>query len=297
MKYILTLFLLSTVSWAYTQTALQISGYIVNEDFEGLDLCSVIIFTKLDSSFVKSGFTDQNGKFQIANVEAGDYFIQVKQFGYLDYSKHIELKGTIVIDTIKLNVNANLLNQVTVKSTVPFIVRKIDRVVITPDALIANAGSNTLEVLERAPGVSVDQNGTILLKGRSGVVVFINDKRSYLSGTELENYLRTLPAGAIKNIEIMENPPAKYEAAGNAGIININIKRGAMKGFYGNTSVSYRRSRYNGSNNSLNLNYSKKKISVYTNLYGGFWENFQDLNINRLSCPEIAIQLNYSCNG
>lgn len=230
---------------------------------------------------MKTEFTDQDGSFLLSGIAKGQYFILVKQFEYIDYRLELSVDQSIVLPGIQLERATQELEQVVVTQKIPFIERQIDRVVVTPDALIANAGSNALEVLERAPGVTVDQNGTVLLKGRSGVAIFINDKPSYLSGTELENYLKTLPAGSIKNIEIMENPPAKYDAEGNAGVININIKRSTLKGLFGNTTVSYRRSRYNGSNNSLNLNYNRNKVSIYTNVYAGLWKSYQDLNINR----------------
>lgn len=281
MKYLFFTIFLLFVSEVMSQSTFQISGEILDESGAGIDLCSVNLFVQLDSSFVKTEFTDQDGSYLMSGMEEGKYFLLVKQFGYVDYRQELDVKGSVELSSITLKEDAQVLEQVVVTHTVPFIERKIDRVVVTPDALIANAGSNALEVLERAPGVMIDQNGVILLKGRSGVAVFINDKPSYLSGTELENYLRTLPAGSIKNIEIMENPPAKYEAEGNAGVININIKRSTMKGLFGNTSVSYRRSRYNSSNNSLNLNYNRKKISLYANAYAGFWGSYQDLNINR----------------
>ncbi|MCB0663876.1 MAG: TonB-dependent receptor family protein, partial [Saprospiraceae bacterium] len=104
---------------------------------------------------------------------------------------------------------------------------------------------------------------------------------SYLSGTELESYLRSLPAGSVKSIEIMTNPPAKYEAAGNSGVINIILKKNKLQGVHGNVSLSYRQGIYNASNNSLNLNYNKNKIGITANVFGGFWTSFQDLNINR----------------
>lgn len=230
---------------------------------------------------MKTEFTDQDGSFLLSGIAKGQYFILVKQFEYIDYRLELSVDQSIVLPGIQLERATQELEQVVITQKIPFIERQIDRVVVTPDALIANAGSNALEVLERAPGVTVDQNGTVLLKGRSGVAIFINDKPSYLSGTELENYLKTLPAGSIKNIEIMENPPAKYDAEGNAGVININIKRSTLKGLFGNTTVSYRRSRYNGSNNSLNLNYNRNKVSIYTNVYAGLWKSYQDLNINR----------------
>ncbi len=274
---ILTLLLVSSLS----AQSYQISGLITDKDNAGLDLALISLYKQSDSTFIKSEFTDEDGSYLISGIIPDKYLMKVKQLGFLDYNMTIEIDQNKTLPSIQLTIDPQMLNQVTVKSETPFVVRKIDRTVITPDALIANAGSNALEVLERAPGLSVDQNGAIILKGRSGVAVFINDKPSYLSGTELENYLRTLPAGSIKNIEVMENPPAKYEAAGNAGIVNINLKRGTVKGVYGNASVSYRKSRYNSSNNSLNLNYGRQKLIVRSNIYGGLWENFQDLNINR----------------
>lgn len=263
------------------QTSYSISGTISNASSEPIDLALISLFNQVDSSFVKSEYSDEDGSFQIMNVMEGNYLLRINAAGFEKLDQIIALQENLELDSIELTSDGQEIEAVTVTATVPFIQRKIDRTIVTPDALIANAGSNALEVLERAPGVSVDQNGVISLKGRTGVNVYINDKPSYLSGSDLEAYLRSLPASSIKNIEIIENPPAKYEAAGNAGIININIKRNTLKGFYGNTAVSYRRSRYNGSNNSLNLNYNREKVSFTANMYGGFWESFQDLNINR----------------
>ena len=281
MKLFLLCFLNFLSFVVFTQNAYQIEGVIANEENKGLDLIMVNLYLLKDSTLVKTEFTDADGSFVLSNLIEGNYFIQIKHIGYKPLVKELILSASMNLGTLNLLADEAILNEVTVIDKVPFVVRKIDRTVITPDALISNAGSNALEVLERAPGLSVDANGAIIFKGRSGVAVYINDKPSYLSGTELENYLRSLPAGAIKNIEIIENPPAKYEASGNAGIININLKRSTVKGLYGNTSLSYRKSRYHNSNNSLNLYYNKNKLSITSNLYGGFWENFQDLNINR----------------
>ncbi len=276
---ILASILLSTFSFA--QSTIQISGKIVDVEKKGVDLALISLQTTTDSSFVKSEFTNQDGSYQLLDLKAGDYILSVNLLGYKTFDQLLTINESKVLEPIVLITDEKTLSTVTVNAKVPFIERKIDRVVVSPDALIANAGSNAMEVLERTPGVSIDNNGSILLKGRSGVTVFINDKPSYLSGTEMENYLRGLPAGSIKQIEIMENPPAKYEAAGNSGVINIIIKRNTLKGFNGNTALSYRRSKYNGSNNSLNLSYNKNKFSLYSNIYAGFWENFQDLFINR----------------
>jgi len=291
MKFTIILLSLFSLLNVQAQEAYNINGKIENETKTGVDLALIHIFKADDTTLVKTAFTDKDGTYIITALQADKYIYRIKFTGYHDHWGEFEADSSKELDLITLEVNDKLLGQVTIDGSVPFIERKIDRIVVTPDALISSAGSTALEILEQAPGVLVDQDGQISLKGRSGVAIYINDKPSYLSGTELENYLRSLPAGSIKNIEVIENPPARYEAAGNAGIININIKRSALRGFFGNTSVSYRRSRYNSSHNNLNLNYNRKKIGFSTSLNAGLWESFQDLNINRYYLDDIGNQL------
>jgi len=294
MKYIYIVLFTCLINSLFAQSPLEVTGRIIDAEGNGVDLALVSLLNPTDSVFIKSEFTDQDGSFLLTNVELGSYILQINLLGYKTYTNSIVLDSSepkIEIPQIILEEDSQLLDQVTIKGKIPFIERKIDRTVITPDALISNAGKNALEVLEQAPGLSVDNNGSLMLKGRSGVSVFINDKPSYLSGTELENYLRALPAGSIKQIEIMENPPAKYEAAGNSGVVNIIIKRNTLKGLHGNTSIGYRKSRYNGSNNSLILNYNKDKVSLFANVYGGFYNSYQDLFINRYYRNEDNVRL------
>ncbi len=266
------------------QSTNVITGTVVGEDNKGLDLALVALLNTADSTFVKSEFTDQDGSYLLNQIPVGKYILQVNLLGYEQYREPISIDSTtrqVDLPAIVLTESINVLEEVTVTGKVPYIERKIDRTVINVDALSTNAGSDALEVLERAPGITVDNNGALILKGRSGVAVFINDKPSYLSGSELESYLRSLPAGSVKQIEIMTNPPAKYEAAGNSGVINIILKKNKLQGVNGNISLSFRQGKYRSSNNSLNLNYNKNKIGLYANCYGGFWNSYQDLYINR----------------
>src|SRR6202022_793295 len=110
---------------------------------------------------------------------------------------------------------------------------KADRMVINVDASPANAGSTALEVLERSPGITVDKDDNISLKGKQGVTIMIDNKPTYLSASQLASYLKSLPASAIDQIEIMTNPSAKYDASGNSGIINIKTKKNKTRGFNG----------------------------------------------------------------
>lgn len=275
------LFFILTV-FAHSLWAQSIYGKIVDEENEPLDLALVALMSTQDSSMLKGEYTDVDGTFMITNVAPGEYVLQVSQLSYSKKELPVKvMEKDLEVEEIMLYQSSQVLEEVTVKAKISFVERKLDRTIINPEGLIASGGSNAIELLERAPGLSLNSDGSLMLKGRSEVAVYINDKPSYISGAELENYLRSLPAGSIKRIEIMTNPPAKYEAEGNSGVINIVTKRNTLQGLYGNAAASIRKGRYWGSNNNLNLNYNRKKLSLFANMYTGFYATFQDLFINR----------------
>lgn len=197
---------------------------------------------------------------------------------------------TIAQDTTARLKDSTLAN-VVVNSQKKAIERKADKTVINVDAFISSTGSNALEVLERSPGVQVDNNDAISLKGKQGVVIYIDDKPSYLSGADLANYLKSLPASALDKIEIMTTPPARYDAAGNAGVINIKTKKGKTKGFNGNFNASHRQGVYGDIRNSLNFNYRNKKFNFFTNASFSSGQNFSDLDIARRYRDDAGVQV------
>lgn len=275
---------------ARAQSGITLSGLVLDHDGQGLDLAQVALMNSVDSSFTKSVYTDLDGSFQMMQVPEGSYVLQVRMLSF--EMKELPLSvGTsdVHLDPISLEPSTNQIEVASVTATVSFVERKVDRIVINPEALVSSAGSNALDIIEQAPGITMDNEGALLLKGRAGAAIYINDKPSYLSGSELENYLRSLPAGSIKQIEIMENPPAHFDAAGSAGVINIVLKRNTLKGVYGNLGLGFRSGQYNNSHNNLNINFNKNKLSLYANVSGGFYENFQDLNINRFYSTEAGI--------
>ena len=277
-------FLLLSFSATFGQSLYSVKGMVLDEKNNPLELVSVSLINNSDSNQSKSGFTELDGSYVVDNLQKGNYTLKLAYIGYENYVKDIVVNGPlslIELEQVKLQQNGKQLKEVTVTGKVPYVERKLDRTIINVDALISNSGSNVLEALEKAPGVSVDQNGAIKLKGRGGVSVYIDDKPTYLSGSELESYLKSLSTDNIKRIEIMTNPPAKYEAAGNSGVINIITKRNKVSGLSGNAVLSLQQGRYTRSNNSLNLNYNSKKFSAYANMGGAFRNSFQDLNINR----------------
>jgi outer membrane receptor for ferrienterochelin and colicin len=137
-----------------------------------------------------------------------------------------------------------------------------------------------MDVLEKSPGVSVDKDGNISLKGKQGVNIMIDGRPTYMSGAQLAVYLKSLPSTAIDQLEIMSNPSAKYDAAGNSGIINIKTKKNKAKGFNGSTTLTYTQGEYAKPGGSLNLNY-RRINSIFLQWWIYILAGFQDLNINR----------------
>lgn len=172
------------------------------------------------------------------------------------------------------------LKEVVIKSKRPLIQMEIDKTVVNVASMISSASSNTLEVLEKTPGVTVNANGDISLNGRGSVMVLIDGRQTYMSVADLASYLKSIPGGNLDKIELMDNPPARYDATGNA-IINIRLKKNRVGGFTGNISSGYTRGKYARNNNSLNLNYNHKKINIFSNIGYSYEKNYSSDNYNR----------------
>ena len=172
------------------------------------------------------------------------------------------------------------LNEVIITKKKPLIVQEIDKTVVNVESMISAAASNTLEVLEKTPGISINSNGEISLNGRSGVLVLIDGKNTYLSGQDLAAYLKSLPGGNLDKIELIDNPSAKYDASGNA-IINIRLKKNRIGGLTGSVSLSASLGRYTRNNDAVNLNYNHKKLNLFANLGYNEEKNYREDHFDR----------------
>lgn len=272
--------LYSITSMAQTGT---ISGKVTG--FTEKEAPMVQLLRVSDKGLVKVVIPENNGEFVFEKLADGHYVINIKDLQYEPFtSEEINISPqnqTARLSEIALKQAAKEMQEVKVVATKPFVQRTIDRVIIDPDALLSNAGTTALDVLEKAPGLLVDVNGNITMKGKPGVMIFIDDKPTYLSSTDLANYLRSLPSGSIQSVELMTNPPAKYDASGNAGIINIRLKKNTVKGLNGGINLAYGQGRYSRTNNSINLNYRINKLNFFGNVAVNKNRSFQDLTINR----------------
>jgi iron complex outermembrane receptor protein len=297
-KYYLLIIALFSTALSYAQNG-KISGNIKDGFGKPLQAATVSLLNSNDSSVVKTTITDKAGAYEIVDVKDGNYIVGVSSVGYNKaFSKLFEFKQVSVqLSTLVINLQSRDLGNVTVTAKKPFIETKIDKTVVNVDASPTSAGATALEVLEKSPGITVDNDGNISLKGKNGVIVMIDGKPTYLSSADLANMLKNMPASALDQIEIMTNPSAKYDASGNSGIINIKTKKGRAAGFNGSVMVGGTMSIYKGdgnvyltpkSQNSFNFNYRKNKINFFGNYNPNIFRGRNILDLSRKLIDETG---------
>jgi hypothetical protein len=278
------LFLIATDTYAQTNNGI-ISGSVTDGNNKPLEGATITLLKQNDSSIVKFAVASKTGKFELEKLADQSYIISVSSAGHETYSSGVlsinASQRKIALEPIRLQQASASLGAVTVVAKKPMVEFKADRTLVNVDASVTNVGATALEVLEKSPGVSVDRDGNISLKGKQGVLVMIDGKPSYLSPADLANMLGAMSANQLEQIEIMTNPPAKYDASGNSGVINIKTKKNKQKGFNGNIALNYGQGVYWKTNNSTNLNYRNKKFNVFFNYSNNIYRGFGDLHIKR----------------
>jgi iron complex outermembrane recepter protein len=272
----------------------SISGTIKDEQGKTLAGASVALKKATDSTIVKIAVTGNSGTYEFQTIPAGKYFLNTTFVGYaMNNSKAFEYNGTSLnapsVTLYKVN---NDLKAVTVTATRPMVEVKADKTVLNVEGTINAVGQDALELLKKSPGVLVDRDDNLSLSGKNGVQVYIDGKPSPLSGKDLADYLRTLQSSAIESIEIITNPSARYDAAGNAGVINIKLKKNKSFGTNGSINAGYGisiHSRYNG---GLSLNHRNSRVNVFGNYSYNNTINENFMNLYRVQLDTVFNQRN-----
>lgn len=255
-----------------------------------VEFATVALHRASDSTVVKTEFSDESGSFHFDHLPAGNYFISASQVGFdrVQTAPFLMASDDKSLAPILLKPSSKTqLKEVTVQARKPLFERETDRIVVNVDGSPLSAGATSLEVLSRSPGVTVDQNDNLALRGKQGVLVLIDGKRVPMTGTELAEMLRGLPANSVDKIELITNPPAKYDAAGSAGIISIKLKKDSRQGTNGSVNASYGYGQYGKLTSGISLNHRHKKV----NLFGSF--NHNDRNVyTRLTVHRDFYQAN-----
>lgn len=288
--YLCILFYLVILPDMMAQTLGTIKGNVAQQSDKPLEFSTLMLLKSADSSLVKGAIADAAGTFSFERVAAGTYRVSAQQVGYTKtYSDLITIDdahAVVQLPPIQLTEETRKLAELTVTARKPFIEQQVDRTVLNVENSVVAAGNTLLEVLEKAPGVTVDQqNEAIKVRGKGGVIVEIDGKRSYLSTQELMNLLRNTPSDNVEKIEVITNPSAKYDAAGNSGIINIKFKKNKNFGTNGTVTVGAGQTlQPNGRgrmSSSLNLNHRVGQVNLFGNYSYGQYNNFNRNDIYR----------------
>ena len=265
----LTLFTLVHCN-AFAQSSL-LRGKVQDEAGAPIVYANVALWTAADTTLVAGDVTSADGRFSIKTPAPGRYYLRFSAIGYADEkTAAFQLSGSDFgrdFGRITLKEEATNLEEVSVEALRPTIRQEADRVVVSVEGTALAAASTAYDVLARAPGVFIDQEGNIQLNGRSGVTVMIDDKLTYLSARDLRTMLEGMSAENLKNIEIISNPSAKYDAEGSSGILNINLKKNDQRGMNGSLHAGYN---YNGKQHGYSgggtINYKTGPWNTFLNL-------------------------------
>ncbi len=217
-----------------------------------------IVLTNTNGKYIAGTTSKADGSFQLTAAK-GLYKLSITAIGYMPWEKEMHVNADTSIGQITLSKNATTLNEVIVKSNANMIEQKIDRLVYHVEKNIALSGGDGLYVLRTAPGVMV-QNNSISILGKGAARLMVDGRMVELSGEELNNYLKSIFASDIKNIEIISNPSAKYDANGSGGLININLKKGTRNAWKNSSSFVYDQNTYSAFTLRNNFFYNKNKM-------------------------------------
>lgn len=274
--------------------AQTISGVVNDATGKPAIFASVALYNAKDTTLVKGAATDEQGKFELTNMTSGKYFITASFVGFNNVnSKVFEYDGkNLSVQPIALKKSENNLKEVTVTSTKPLIEVKADKLIVNVEGSINSTGYNALELLQKSPGVQVDKDDNVLVQGKQGVKIYIDGRPSPLAGRDLAATLKSMNSSDIEAIEIITNPSAKYDAAGNVGIINIRLKKNKKVGTNGNVSISPTFGITPKINLGGSLNYRDKKWNLFGNysFEQGIWHNMRhdDKSINNTTFSTLT---------
>jgi len=267
----------------FGQSSKKITGSLSSDEGAVL-FATVFVKHEADSSVAKVALSDTSGAFKFVGIPAGRYFIHATFVGLLPYySTPFDFSSADVdLGILKMTANTEL-GTVDVVTTRPIIQILPDKTVFNVQGTLNATGVNGFDLLRKAPGVIIDNNNNIVLEGKSGVQVYVDNKPTILSGEDLVNYLKSMQAADIDKIEIITQPSSKYEAAGNAGIINIVLKRDKNLGTNGTITMGYGYGIYHNyhANGSFSLNHRNKKVNFYTSYSNNTGTNWSFFYLDR----------------
>ena len=261
------LFLFLTAILSLAAHSQQVKGTATDADGKAVVGATISLLKDTGRAILKFTVSKNNGSFAFENVKSGKYRVSASHIGYAPVVSPIfELNGELATaPELKLTKATSQMNNVIVTATKPIVEVKADKMILNVEGTINSVGSDALELLRKSPGVMVDKDENLSVNGKNGVQVYIDGRPTPLTGQDLSNYLKSIQSSNIESIEIITNPSAKYEAAGNAGIINIRLKKNKSLGTNGSVNAGVNVGTYPKYNGGITLNHRTRKVNIFGN--------------------------------
>ncbi len=264
------LFIMLHASFVFSQQ--KISGIVVDSLGAPVAFAPIGLFSQAENMLVKGTMADENGKYVLDKLKSGTYLLKISASGYQEKSiKNLTLDSTKndLQLNIALAVSAVNLKGVAVVASKKIVEFKNNNIVVNIEDSPLAQGNSVLDVLAKLPGVTIDDK-KIQILGKTGVIVMIDDRPQMIAGDQLLNLLKSMNADLVKSIEVLKNPPVKYDASGTSGMINIKTKKTAANGVTGSAFSSYSQGFYPQAMSGASLNYKTKKVIFYSNISGDY---------------------------
>ncbi len=270
-------FCLVLISSAVLAQQTRVGFKVMNSKNEGLPFATVTVLSVPDTMNKVQQLTDSSGLVYFTLFVSRPYKVFISAVEYAPVQKAITIKGDnptykIIVETISKS-----LRGVVVTSRKPIMRQEDDKTIVDPENLAASS-TNAFEMLEKTPGLFVDQDGNIYLNSMTPATVHINGREQKMSTADIATMLKSLPPNSIASIEILRTPSAKYDASGGGGIVNVVLKKGVRIGITGSVNAGFNQGRYGNRFAGINLNNNKGKLSTYINLQVSSRNNREELN-------------------
>ena len=258
-----------------------ISGRITDQDNIPVTNATILLLNDTDSTYITGTTSDMDGRFEMLNLKPAHYILSFSMIGFKKINMQQAVQNTTnELGDIVLEEDTYMLSAVSVTGKRPPVKVEPGKMTINLSSALLSTDGNILDALRKLPGVIVQNDGTIILNGKPGANVLIDDKVTYLSGENLISYLRAIPAGSVENIELISQPSSKYDASGISGMINIRTKKTMEQGINIAVSSGLERGKCTRGNETLTLNFRHKKLNLYAG-YSYYWgKDFIELSVS-----------------
>lgn len=286
MNRILLFCFLLFAQFANAQTV-AVSLKIGNQKGEPVSAATVVVWPVADSTARQTKISDSTGhvEFQLAPQL---YAVRITSVEYAPLEKTISVRPDATSFRMVMQAQASELNSVVVTARRPLMRQEDDKTIVDPEPL-ANASTNAYEIMEKIPGLFVDQDGNIYLSSTTPARVYINGREQRMSAADIATILKNLPPNAIASIEILRTPSASYDASGSGGVVNVVLRKGIRIGLTGSVNGGFNQGRYGNQFLGLNLNNSSGPLSSYLNVQVSRRNSFEELTTDRLFAQDTAL--------